>query len=322
MENNEENKPVEEAKPVEPVTEAPAPTTEAQTTVEPVTEAPKKKGKGGILLVLLILVIAIFAVWFFLLGGNEMLGFKKEQEEPRQEEKQEEKKKEEEKKEEKQEENKDESKEVALSESEKETLNKYIDYFITNNTSYKTKILIKDLSSQEILLATYGINGNFDNTISEDTMNTIVKNTFGDVSFEHETIKCKVCGSDMYVYSSTNKNYVESTNHPGHGGGAIVDKAIYFESAEKNEANNTLTVKYKIVYSQICDDLYSPPENYYPTITDLKNSTNAFYSSPLDPTDGITFDTVYNEFGSKIPYTVATFGFEDSHYYLKSIELP
>ena len=63
---------VEEA-PTEPVTEAPK--------EEPTTEAPapaktKKKGKGGVLLILLILVIIIFVVWFFVLGGNEMLGFK------------------------------------------------------------------------------------------------------------------------------------------------------------------------------------------------------------------------------------------------------
>ena len=71
---------------------------EENKTVEPVTEAPKekpaaevaapneskKKGKGGVLIVLLILVLVIFAVWFFVLGGNEMLGLKKTPKEPNQ----------------------------------------------------------------------------------------------------------------------------------------------------------------------------------------------------------------------------------------------
>ena len=150
--------PVQEATPVEPVVEEPAPAVEpapeptpevaaapapeptpevapAPTPVEsaPVVtpepakpEEPKKKGKGGLLIVLLLLVVGLFAVWFFVLGGQEMLGLKSS-EEPKQEEKKEEKK---------EESKKEEKKETKLTEAEvKEIYNRYHSK-ITNPNGY------------------------------------------------------------------------------------------------------------------------------------------------------------------------------------------
>ena len=289
-------------------------------TKEPEVKEPEKKGTSKILLLLLVIALSSFAAWFFALGGKQLL--MDEKEEPNIEEKQD--KKEEEQPEEKQEEQeeKQDNNKVSLNEDKKKELYEIVDYFITNNTSAKTKIVISELSNQELLYATLRLrNSAFDEEVSEDTLKIIVKNLFGNVSFKNETIKCKICGRDLYSYSSSNKNYVKSNNHPGHGGGQIVDKSIYYESAEKDEAKGTITVKYKVVYSQFVDDLYSPPENYYPTITDMKNKTNGFYSNSVDQSSSITFDSVYKEFCDKIPYTKAIFKVEGANYYLQTIEL-
>jgi hypothetical protein len=86
--------------PVNPAVETPTETPVAPAVEQPVQEAPKKKGKGGLILILVaILALGGFAAWYFALGGDKVLGGKKE--EPEQEEQKEEQKHEEKKEEEK-----------------------------------------------------------------------------------------------------------------------------------------------------------------------------------------------------------------------------
>ena len=123
-----------EETPTEPVTEATKeePATEAAPAPAPAEQ--KKKGKGGVLLILLILVLVIFAVWFFVLGGNEMLGLKKAEEEPQQEEKEESK----------QEENSNKEVELADSDSAtKDRMEKFI--FIVSDFGYDYSMITEML---------------------------------------------------------------------------------------------------------------------------------------------------------------------------------
>ena len=349
--NNETNQNVVTEEPVtqpvvEPVTEAPAPVQEVPTPVAsetPTPETPKKKGVP-LLLIALIVVLAGFAAWYFALGGKEVLSGKKEepkeeepikeetkkeeekQVEPKEEEKQEEKK-EEEKTEENQNENKQEDnkqEEVTPKvEQEKDDLYKVVEYFIDYNTSGKTKIVISELSSEELLRAALDIGGVSKNdTISEEDMKAAVKKLFGDIPFNNESIKCRGCGNLDYIYSSENKNYTINKDHDGHGGANSVYNTIYFVSSGKNEAKGTITVNYKIIYAKILQDVsyWADDDNFYPTITDMLNKTNGLYSTPVDPE--ITFAKVYEEFGDKIPTTKAIFKVDGENRYLQSIELP
>ena len=118
----------------------------------------------------------------------------------------------------------------------------------------------------------------------------------------------------------------EPADHPGHGGGSYVLFELYFESAEKDASSNKLVVKFKVIYSQIGDDIIQAPDNFYPTFKDMKNETNGIFPSSIEWSESVTDESLYekahNEYGDKIPYTVATFGIENGHYYLETIELP
>ena len=301
MDNNEENKNVE-------------PVMEESKTVE----SPKKKGSSPLVIVLLVLVLALvgFDVWYFALGGNKVLSGKTEEPEEK----------------EKKDDNDNSGKEsesgaVTLSEDEKTALKDIVSYLIERNITGSKKISVSDLSNQEIL-STVRVLKLTANELTEEEMNAYVKEVFGDVTFTHESIKCPICGFEYYKYSSTDHKYVKTADdkHSGHGGGSYVLHGIHFESAEKDASTNKLTATFKVIYSQLGGDVIKAPDNFYPTFTDMKNETNGLFSSPIEWSESVTdaslYEKAYTEAGDKIPNTVATFGIENGHYYLETIELP
>ena len=316
--------PVTEVKVEEPVTEAtpvaPAePVTEAKTT-EPETEAKveeektKKKAISPIYIVLLLIAIGGFAVWFFVLGGSKMLSGNYYDTPP-------EENKKEEKQEEKPVENKDSFKEVELSESEKDIVDNIVNYFITNNTDFKTSIEVSRLTNQEILQAAQYIGQIKEKSVSEEEVDNKVHEIFGNVKYDHESIICKACGKDWYIYSPEDKKYNYNDNH-GHGGPSTIVSKMVLETAEKNEAKGLLKVKYKIVYGIISSGISHAPDNYYATVTDLNNQTNGLYPVGTEVIGVKNYDDAYSDYKESIPYTTATFELDNGNMYLKTIELP
>ena len=316
----EDNKNVEEVQtPVEPVEAPVEQAPETPQVMESAVVPEKKKGKGGLIFLLLLLVIGGgFAAWYFAFGGKDVLAGKKE--EPKQEEKKEEKK---EKK--KEDEKKEESKIVELKEEDVQIYKELIDLVLYEK--YDADSLDISKTDNNLILNYAMAYLKNPESISKQELNNTIKKLFGDVKYTDEDVKCKCTISDapLMKYDAEKEMY---TNTHSHSHGTNYFKMYrYFQNAEKNETDGTLTISYKIVYGVHVQDVAGPSNDLYLNAKDSKNNTNQVYTKPdgEDPLTGEALEKKVTEVyeANKEKFPVTTFYFEkdsSGNYGFKKVE--
>ena len=327
--------------PVTPTTEAPAPepATTAPATVE-TTPVKEKKGPSKILILLLIVVV-IFAIWFFALGGNEMLGLKKAAEEPKQEEKVEEPK------------NKIET--VELTEEEANKLINYVpestpyapenDYSAYDskkvnvsemNTNWLIYLAMQDVSNRGTCTTEqFNLNGICDFTLNLEDVKASVKDKYGDINIDYPQ---EITNNFLWRCTLDNDVYVCSNSGGGYAASAA---AIYFklagttrtftkfQKAEKDSNNLYVYVKYakiEAVFDELnVDTLDASGLTFrirkYGTGNEVidENILNGkdFYEESGTPS---FYDKVYDQFGDKMTTYKITYKINGDSYNLVSVE--
>jgi hypothetical protein len=279
----EQPAPAPDAQPVQET--APAPTAE-----QPAPEAPKKKGKGGLILIILaLLALGGFAVWYFVLGGDKVLSGK--QEEPQQEEKEEEKK----------EEKKEEPKVTTLTEKDIEEYSPMITTILAY-TEGKTTLKATDLNNQQILDIGYmGIAGS--GTISKEELKKSIEKRLGNVKYTDESILCAIDNKPLIIYDAENGTYTYDGASHGHGGVGSPYRYDYFQSAEKDETNGIVTINYKFLYGNNPGDVGAPEAHFYKTAKDSTAKQNSIYDEDDAEPDKVReiADKVYEDKKNELP---------------------
>ncbi len=267
----EENKNVEEnITPVEPVQAEPA---------TPAPEPAKKKGKGGLIcIVLLLLICGGFAAWYFALGGKDVLAGKKE--EP----KQEEKKEENENKQEKKEESKIEIFEDNDTEHEIITFDDIFNVMsqdVTKNKAYKIQNIVINNKKASLYIDYTFEYQKYDLIPDDKTRGTT------NVTIKH---------GDTVLYTKKTYNYQPTYVITYLG---IVDNN-YLIVGEKTcssinlNSNNLCNINKRESYNEISLVSYNKTEKI-----DKYFNNNEFFVYDLSNDDsGITVKTLLNKFGS------------------------
>ena len=338
----------EENKKTEETTTEPVTTPEPAESLAPEGEAakpeePKKKGSNGFIIVLLVIFLAVFAVWFFALGGNETLGFKKPEEAPN--------------KEEKKEDEKEESiKEVQLEAEETDKLISYVPEATPYNkdrdySAYDSKKVsinemdanwlvyraMQDVSNKgECTTEQFNLNGICDFTLQLEDVKTAVKNLYGSVNINYPNVV-----ENNFLWKCTLDNDVYACSNTG-GGYAANEVSQYFRlagttrtftkhiKAEKDSENLYLYVKYakmEMVFDEQNVDAISASDvtfriRKYGTGNEVIDDNILSGSDYYEENASVTFyDKIYEQFKDKLTNYKITYKITgDNSYNLVSVE--
>jgi len=178
----------------------------------------------------------------------------------------------------------------------------------------KDELSVKDFTNQQIL--TFGANMDLtkDGKFTKKELRESIEETFGSIAYKDEDILCTIDNKPFYVYNSEKEEYSYATNvDHGHGAAGHFLKYNYFQSAEKDETNGILTIKYKIMYGKYEDDMVSPIIELYLNQKDSLEKKNALYmDDPNKPTEDETkrkeiIDKTYKDNEDKFAITTFTF---------------
>lgn len=291
---------------IEPVVDTPTePTPVEETLASPAPKGPNKKGKGGLLIVILLLVVGLFAGWFFFLGGEEMLGLKKE--EPKQESKQEQKNEE-----------KEESEKVDIEKLTKEDISEYetlIDQILQIRLD-KTELSAKELTNQQILkIGIYKLN-NYNEEIKKDQLKKAIVETLGNIEYKDEDYLCPEDNKAIKIYDSESETYKQNTEHGGHGS-QYFRLYKYFQDATKNDKDGIISISYKIMYGRY-DGISGPGYTIYQNAKDSMSKENVLFDQLIESESEAKkkIDEFYDANKDKFAVTTFTFTKDQSGNYV------
>ncbi len=297
--------PMPEPVPTEPVQEQAV----EGVVAEPAVEQPKKKSKLPLILLLLIVLAAGgFAVWYFVLGGN---GSKSEKQEDKPTE---EKigKDETEKDDGKKEESEDKEDKVTVFPLEESEIKKYEEIMkqMVRLRREKSELNVSDISNQVLLRISIS-DLIKEGPVSKDALKAVIEKNYGNIEYTDEDIICTLENIPFIIYNSENGEYSYNPNHRAHGGDGIgaFYTNYYFQSAEQDETNGTLTIKYKILFGLYYEDVASKVPIYYKNSTDSFNKTNEIFKDmTIEPAKyDETANQVYEQHKDELPITTFTF---------------
>ena len=310
-------------------------------TIEPVVspeQEPKKKGKGGLILIgVLLVVLAGVCVWYFVLGGN---GSKKDEKEAHsQGEKQEDQNK---------------IKEFELDEEEADKLVSYVpearpydrekEYSAFDSKKVTTSEMdnnwlvyraMQDVTKKgECTTEQFNKNGICDFTLSLDDVKQSVKNLYGDVKIDYPN---KV--EDNFLWHCTLDNTVYACSNSG-GGYAVNEATEYFklygntrtftklQKAEKDNNNLYIYVKYgkvEFVYDESIVNVQPGDLTFrvrkYGTGDEVIDETVLSGADFYEENASLTFyEKLYNQFNDKMTTYKITFKIDNNKYHLVSVE--
>ncbi len=171
---------------------------------------------------------------------------------------------------------------------------------------------MKNIQNQDLLLFAYYQIG-YQEEITAEEVENVIQQYFGkEMTIIHEDIECPTTDPEpMFLWDGV--SYKPNPNHGGHGGPGYSGAFVHYVSGTKEE--DTITVNYKIAYSNACMDTCVYYE-YYGAYKDKKNVLIS--SKEKEPL--VFTDEIYEKVKDKIPLTEVVYQkTTDGTYNIKSI---
>jgi len=261
----------------------------------------KKKGNKGLKVIIVILILALLGCIGYICYDKGIIKL------PKKETKEEVKKK-----------DKNDNK---LSQNE---LDDIMDFAkeLSNNFAAYYPMEEKDFSkidNQDLLYWTLKRIG-FKESITEKEIEAEVGKYFGNIEVKHEDIECPTDDEEP-LYLHEDGRYVPNPNHFGHGSSSNPSAALFYLSSEKK--NNEITVNYKILYSNTCNDTCIL-NAYYRKYEDAVKGFNPVLEGDPDSPDGpgvnLT-DDIFKTVEVQVPVTTFKIEKTNKGYLLKSVSI-
>ena len=199
---------------------------------------------------------------------------------------------------------KNESKPVALEKSELDTLTNVIESMKSHAflQNYIPLNNINEIQNKDLLMYVLNVFKE-KKSFTKDEVEQLIKQTFGDeIKVTHQNIPCSL-GKNYFIYNSTTGTYTYNNKHIGHGGGDRI--SIYKKYMDSYKIDNTYTIKYKMIYGEVCSDMCFVG-SYFASINDAKTMTNPV----LELNDVVGYDIteeLFKTIEDKVPVTTFTY---------------
>lgn len=261
----------------------------------------KKKSNKGLIIIIIILVVALLGALAYI-GYDKGIIFQKKDSNTTKEESS------------KKDNNKLSQEDLdRINDITKEISNDFAMYYPINDLS--------KIDNQDLLLFALKKIG-WNEEITTKQIENQIKDYFGtSVKVKHEDIECPSNEHDEPLYLYEDGVYKPNEDHGGHGGPGSIYTELFNISSEKN--NNTITVSYKMLYSNSCSDTCII-DKYYKSYEDSINDENAVLTGNEDSEDnpGINLtEDLYKTVEKELPVTTFIFEKDSNGFNLKEVKI-